>query len=251
MWWQFQFHPALNCDGPNLACMRAVEFLGSRAAMWSLPGAVFLCGWWRSQRALPQITNPGPLTPKYAYVTLFDGQLSWLLSCFCWSYCGPEGVCVWQKSSISVTWSANVFPSVSWDVVTSGDCWRVLHVKLCWPTWTAFQPQIHYSLNNRTVMLVFATESGVVWAESWEATGLLENVFCSGLVSSLFFTCKIMFLEWIKMGARDLLRVNPEICVLWAASLESSKRELIAIVCFTIVCLDKGFILKSQKKPNF
>lgn len=101
------------------------------------------------------------------------------------------------------------------------------------------------------VMLVFATESGVVWAESWEATGLLENVFCSGLVSSLFFTCKIMFLEWIKMGARDLLRVNPEICVLWAASLESSKRELIAIVCFTIVCLDKGFILKSQKKPNF
>lgn len=154
-------------------------------------------------------------------------------------------VCMTGNFSISVAWSANVFPRVSWDMVTSRDCWRVLHVRLFWTMWTAFQPQINYSLNNRTAMLVFATESGVAWAKSWEATVLLKNLFCSGLVSFLFFTCNIMVLEWIKMGARDLLGVNPETCVLWAASLKSSKRELIAIVCFTILF---GFSLARQSQ---
>lgn len=99
---------------------------------------------------------------------------------------------------------------VSWDVVTSGDYSRVLHAEHV--LWTPFSASSTcYYLNNQTVILVFTTERSVgllseLTLERWQIyhRPTWETVlFWTGLLS-VFFPCKIMFLERLKKF-QDLL----------------------------------------------
>lgn len=112
-------------------------------------------------------------------------------------------------SSVFVTWPAASL-RVSWDVVTSGDCSRVLHAESL--LWTAFSASSTcYYVNNQTVILVFTTESSVgllseLTLEMWQIyhRPTWETVlFWTGLLP-LFFPCKIMSLERLKKF-QDLL----------------------------------------------
>lgn len=151
-------------------------------------------------------------------------------------------------SSGFVTWPAASL-RVSWDVVTSGDCSRVLHAgSLLWTPFSA--SSTCYYLNNQTVMLQKA-----VWAcwVSWLLRdGRSETVlFWTGLFS-VFFPCKIMFLKRLNKF-QDLLGAHSK--NLWFISLQVDLQSLWTSLFYSVSpCLSKAkgfyFVLKFQKGNN-
>lgn len=125
-------------------------------------------------------------------------------------------VCTIETFSISITWPAKTFPP---SLLRCGDiCWLLKSIA-CLIMFTFvnsfFSLKYLLLLEQQTAVLVFTTESSVVfWVsrvlrDPRSAKGWLEKLFWFGLVS-VFFTCKIMFLEWMKKDTRDLLGVNPK-----------------------------------------